>query len=59
MNIFPEYPDLKIFTLHPGSIPTEMGSDAKAGDPPTDSVALPAATMLYLTAGSADWLIGR
>ncbi|KAJ6596375.1 NAD-P-binding protein [Mycena vulgaris] len=51
-----EYPEIKIFTLHPGSI---LGSGTKAGDPPTGSVALPAATVLYLTAGKANWLIGR
>ncbi|KAJ7657622.1 NAD-P-binding protein [Mycena polygramma] len=54
-----EFPDIKIFSLHPGSVATEMGLSTKLGDPPTDSVGLSAATMLYLTAGNADWLVGR
>ncbi|KAJ7624831.1 NAD-P-binding protein [Roridomyces roridus] len=60
-HIYLEYPDIKIFALHPGSIPTEMGSGTNPPGlpPPTDSVALPAATMLYLTSGRVDWLIGR
>jgi NAD(P)-dependent dehydrogenase (short-subunit alcohol dehydrogenase family) len=57
-----EYPDIKIFNLHPGSPPTEMGLGTNhpiASAPPTDSVELAGATMLYLTAGKADWLVGR
>ncbi|KIK61150.1 hypothetical protein GYMLUDRAFT_243818 [Collybiopsis luxurians FD-317 M1] len=57
-----EYPEIKIFNLHPGSPPTEMGLGTNhpiASDPPTDSVELSASTMLYLTAGKADWLVGR
>ncbi|KAJ6522742.1 hypothetical protein B0H19DRAFT_1345924 [Mycena capillaripes] len=58
-QVHPEYPEIRIFILYPGFIPTEMRSGTKADDPPTDSVALPAAAMLYLTGGNADWLIVR
>jgi hypothetical protein len=34
-------------------------SDAELKRVAPDSVALPAATMLYLTSGRADWLSGR
>ncbi|KAJ7767670.1 NAD-P-binding protein [Mycena metata] len=62
-----EYPEIKILTLHPGSI---LECNTKAGDRPTDSVALSAATVLYLTSGrptgllegeyvSANWDLGE
>ncbi|KAI0294640.1 NAD-P-binding protein [Multifurca ochricompacta] len=35
-----------------------LAKEAEAGDGP-DTLALPAATMLYLTSGRADWLTGR
>jgi NAD(P)-dependent dehydrogenase (short-subunit alcohol dehydrogenase family) len=57
-----EYPEVKFFNLHPGSPPTEMAFRSKnptADAAPDDSIELPAATMLYLTAGKADWLVGR
>ncbi|KAJ7158000.1 NAD-P-binding protein [Mycena crocata] len=57
-----EYPTIKMFLLHPGAIPTETGRGTKVPPetaPLSDTVALPAATMLHLTAGKADWLDGR
>ncbi|KAI0249102.1 NAD-P-binding protein [Lactifluus subvellereus] len=53
-----EYPSVRAFALAPGFVPTRLVVDAQAGDAP-DTVALPAATMLYLTSGRADWLSGR
>jgi hypothetical protein len=53
-----EYPSVHAFALAPGFVPTRLTVDAQAGDAP-DTVALPAATMLYLTSGRADWLSGR
>ncbi|KAI0310636.1 NAD-P-binding protein [Amylostereum chailletii] len=56
-----ENPNIKAFTLHPGVIATQMAEEAGAVEAflMPDSVDLPAATMLYLTSGKADWLNGR
>ena len=70
-----EHPSIRAFALAPGMIPTRLAAETGAagsvasgtggdGDAELrkiapDSVALPAATMLYLTSGRADWLSGR
>ncbi|KAH9965304.1 NAD-P-binding protein [Russula dissimulans] len=54
-----EYPDIKVFPVHPGVVATELNAEANVGMETIDSVALPAATILYLTAGNADYLSGR
>ncbi|KAI0061665.1 NAD-P-binding protein [Artomyces pyxidatus] len=54
-----EYPDVKIFNVHPGTIPTEMNTEAAIPLAPEDKVELPAAVFVYLTAGKADYLSGR
>jgi NAD(P)-dependent dehydrogenase (short-subunit alcohol dehydrogenase family) len=70
-----EHPSIRAFALAPGMIPTRLAAETGAsgsgrGDERADgdaelkrvapdSVALPAATMLYLTSGRADWLSGR
>ncbi|KAI0316834.1 NAD-P-binding protein [Amylostereum chailletii] len=55
-----EYPRIKAFGLHPGTIRTGMSKDsAIPGLPAPDGPELPAAVMLYLTTGNADWLNGR
>jgi hypothetical protein len=68
-----EHPSIRAFALAPGMIPTRLAAETRAsgsgggdgdGDAELkkvapDSVALPAATMLYLTSGRADWLSGR
>ena len=54
-----------MFTLTPGLLPTRIAAEAipvyvdGGGSGAPDAVALPAATMLYLTSGRADWLSGR
>jgi hypothetical protein len=53
-----EYPSVHAFALAPGFVPTRLVVESEAGEAP-DTVALPAATMLYLTSGRADWLSGR
>lgn len=53
-----EYPEVKTFAIHPGTIRTAINADAHQLPTP-DTTALPAATILYLTAGNADWLHGR
>ena len=49
--------------MAPGQIPTRLATETGAigdgGVGAPDSIALPAATMLYLTSGRADWLSGR
>ncbi|KAI0266641.1 NAD-P-binding protein [Russula aff. rugulosa BPL654] len=60
-----EHPSIRAFALAPGQIPTRLAAvsgtlgDNDGGVVAPDSVALPAATMLYLTSGRADWLSGR
>ncbi|TFY80072.1 hypothetical protein EWM64_g3945 [Hericium alpestre] len=55
-----EYPDVKVFSLHPGGIKTQTSME----NPDLvynmlDTVQLPAATMLYMTSGKSDWLSGK
>jgi len=54
-----EYPEIKSFALHPGLPKTETALSSGVSGPYYDSVSLSAATMLYLSAGKADWLNGR
>jgi len=62
-----EHPSVRTFALAPGYMPTriavETGTINENGEGdsrvPLNTVALPAATMLYLTSGRADWLSGR
>jgi hypothetical protein len=55
-----EYPDLKVFSVHPGFVATELNA-AYEGilNRDQDSPALSAATILYLVSGKADYLSGR
>ncbi|KZV96866.1 NAD(P)-binding protein [Exidia glandulosa HHB12029] len=54
-----ENPGVKAFSLGPGIVATQMNVESGAVDAAEDTVELPAATMLYLAAGGADWLSGR
>ena len=59
-----EYPKLTVFSLHPGTVKTQMAEEASDSEGYTremvyDTVHLPAATMLYLTSGRVDWLYGK
>jgi len=61
-----EHPSIRAFALAPGLLPTRLAADAvpagaggSGGLETPDAIALPAATMLYLTSGPADWLTGR
>ncbi|KAI9451094.1 NAD-P-binding protein [Russula earlei] len=55
-----EYPDIKVFAVHPGGVKTDMYADTGADfDFETNTVGLSAATILYLTSGNADYLNGR
>ena len=56
---FAEYPDIKVFLVHPGTVKTD-GYDEFDGKMPLNStIGLAAATILYLTSGKADYLSGR
>jgi NAD(P)-dependent dehydrogenase (short-subunit alcohol dehydrogenase family) len=58
-RFFVEYPGIKVFTIHPGSVKTDM-YDVAGGIFPVDStVELAASTIQYLTSGKADYLSGR
>ncbi|KAJ7664689.1 NAD-P-binding protein [Mycena rosella] len=55
-----EHPDVKTFSLNPGSIKTSMAdNNPEAASWLIDSLQLPAATCLQLTSGTGDWLSGR
>ncbi|KAI0263480.1 hypothetical protein BC834DRAFT_1042936 [Gloeopeniophorella convolvens] len=55
-----EYPSIKSFCMHPGVVDTELLAESSPpGFPAEDSVALPVATILYLTSGKADYLSSR
>ncbi|KAI0034742.1 NAD-P-binding protein [Vararia minispora EC-137] len=59
-----EFPDVRVFAMHPGAVKTEIVKKAAFGPEVyeaifQDSVQLGPATMLYLTAGKADYLSGR
>jgi hypothetical protein len=56
---FEEYPDIKVFSINPGSIKTDMHAEIGGSVPISSTVGLAAATVLYLTSGKADYLSGR
>ena len=65
MTLAAEYPGISIYAVHPGVIPTNsalefqatVGIKGKVAMP--DTVELPAATFLWLTARNAEFLSGR
>ena len=61
-----EYPEIKVFSVDPGVVKTDMYNEATGSVPggsesfPVNStVELAASTIQYLTSGKADYLIGR
>ncbi|KAI0044035.1 NAD-P-binding protein [Auriscalpium vulgare] len=54
-----EYPDVKVFTVDPGTVQTELNTTSESGYPPADHASLSAAVFLYLSAGKADYLSSR
>ncbi|KAI0055565.1 NAD-P-binding protein [Artomyces pyxidatus] len=54
-----EYPEVKSFAVHPGSVPTDMALGSGAPVSFDTKPELSAATVLYLSTGKADWLNGR
>ena len=63
--MFSDYPELRVYAVHPGGIKTPGGTKALAkmgleGIIPTpDTLELPSATFLWLTARNAEFLNGR
>ena len=56
---FAEYPDIKVFPVHPGTVKTDMQAEIGSAFPIDSTVGLAAATILFLTSGRADYLSGR
>jgi len=54
-----EYPDIKVFAVHPGAVETDMLVNSGVDVAANSTVGLAAATILYLTSGNADYLSGR
>ena len=60
LTSFTEYPDLKVFCVHPGVVATELTVEYEGhASRDQDSPALCASTILYLMSGKADYLSGR
>jgi NAD(P)-dependent dehydrogenase (short-subunit alcohol dehydrogenase family) len=57
--ILTENPSIRIFCVHPGCVETQLITDSQSAIPCEDPLALPAATILYLTSGKADYLSSR
>jgi len=59
--LFVEYPDIKVFSVHPGTVKTKLfeGVGAPESYPVDSTVELAASTIQYLTSGKADYLSGR
>jgi len=55
-----EYPDLKVFCVHPGIVATELTIEYEGhASRDLDSPALCASTILFVISGKADYLSGR
>ncbi|KAI0277134.1 NAD-P-binding protein [Russula aff. rugulosa BPL654] len=54
-----EYPGIKVFFIHPGTVKTDMYDEAGGYSPVNSTVELAASTIQYLTSGKADYLSGR
>ncbi|KAI0057666.1 NAD-P-binding protein [Artomyces pyxidatus] len=54
-----EYPDVKMYALHPGSVATDMADMSNAQMELPDQPRLSAATCLYLSSGKGEYLSGR
>jgi NAD(P)-dependent dehydrogenase (short-subunit alcohol dehydrogenase family) len=56
---FTEYPDIKVFSICPGAIKTNIYDEFGANHPLNSTLGLASGTILYLTSGKADYLSGR
>ena len=55
-----EYPELKVFCVHPGIVATDLTVEYEGHTPrDMDPPALCASTILYVISGKADYLSGR
>lgn len=54
-----EYPDIKVFSVDPGSVQTDMFDKFGGPIPPNSTAGLAASTIQYVTSGKADYLSGR
>jgi NAD(P)-dependent dehydrogenase (short-subunit alcohol dehydrogenase family) len=58
-HCFVEYPDIKVFSVHPGVVKTDMYDEARSPSAVNSTVELAASTIQYVTSGKADYLNGR
>jgi hypothetical protein len=58
-SLFVEYPGIKVFSMHPGAVKTDMYNESGISFPASCTVELAASTIQYLTSGKADYLSGR
>jgi hypothetical protein len=54
-----DYPEIKVFSVDPGSVQTDMFNEFGAPIPANSTIGLAASTIQYLTSGKADYLSGR
>jgi len=54
-----EYPDIKVFSVHPGTVKTDLYDEADGQFTVNSTVELAASTIQYATSGKADYLSGR
>jgi NAD(P)-dependent dehydrogenase (short-subunit alcohol dehydrogenase family) len=54
-----ENPDIRVYCVQPGQVATDLLVESSSSTPAQDTIALPAATILYLTSGKADYLSSR
>jgi hypothetical protein len=58
-SLIVEYPGIKVFSINPGVVKTDLYDDAGSSSPTNSTVELAASTIQYLTSGKADYLSGR
>jgi NAD(P)-dependent dehydrogenase (short-subunit alcohol dehydrogenase family) len=58
-RFFVEYPGIKVFSVHPGAVKTDLYDESGVTFPVNSTVELAASTIQYLTSGKADYLSGR
>jgi hypothetical protein len=58
-RFFVEYPSIRVFSIDPGTVKTDLYDEVGGSFPVTSTVELAASTVQYLTSGKADYLSGR
>ena len=58
-RFFVEYPDIKVFSVHPGTVKATMHDEVGGSFPVNSTVESAASAIQYLASGKADYLSGR